>query len=352
MTAPFDTSEAIAMIRRSAEGVADRRDLSRIRRLRYSRPGFERSAWTTMCELGWPALRLPESCGGVGLDAIAYCALAESLGAALTPEPLIGATICSALLDADALGPHLTGASLVLPAWQDTRDAAGPTANVRLENGKLFGDKRYVPMAAGADAFLVVGPEVSWLVDARAPGVSVELLDTQDGGHFGAIQLDGASGRKLEIDPGFAMAEACLATSAYLLGLAGAALERTLEYLRLRVQFGKVIGSFQALQHRAVELKLQLELTRASVEDAAARWDLAPGTDLSFAAISRAKARSTGAAMFVTRQAIQLHGGIGFTDEHDIGLFLRKAMVVAPQFGGVAFHRARFADLVVANEGG
>jgi alkylation response protein AidB-like acyl-CoA dehydrogenase len=111
----------------------------------------------------------------------------------------------------------------------------------------------------------------------------------------------------------------------------------------MRIQFGKPLASFQVLQHRCVDLKLQLELTRASVEDAAVRWDRQGRTTDSDAAISRAKVRSANAVMVVTRQAIQLHGGIGFTDEHDIGLYLRKAMVVAPQFGSAPLHRGLFA---------
>lgn len=342
---------SIDMIRHSAEGFADRRDLKRVRGLRYTLPGFDRTVWNSMCELGWPALRVPEQRGGVGLGLSAYCALVQELGAALVPEPLIGAVLSSSLLDDEALGDHLAGISLVLPIWQDSRDAAGPATGLRTEGGKLYGRKYYVPMAAGADAFLAIGPSEAWLVDASDAGVKVDVLETQDGGHFGTVTLDGATGRQIIAAPAPALAEACLATSAYLLGIIDAAFERTLDYLRTRVQFGTVIGSFQVLQHRAVELKLQAELTRASVEEAAARWDREPATPLGYAAISRAKARAATAAMLVTRQAIQLHGGIAFTDEHDIGLFLRKAMVVAPQFGSAALHRAHFAQLLPADQG-
>ena len=118
-----------------------------------------------------------------------------------------------------------------------------------------------------------------------------------------------------------------------------------LDYLRTRQQFGRVIGSFQALQHKAADLKLQIELTRASVESAAALLDTNAPRDHRRAAVSRAKARAADAALLVTRQVVQLHGGIGYTDEHDAGLYLRKAMVLANLYGSAALHRARFAAL-------
>ena len=129
-----------------------------------------------------------------------------------------------------------------------------------------------------------------------------------------------------------------------------AALARTLDYLHTRTQFGVPIGSFQSLQHRAVDVKLQIALTRASVEEAATVLDRGAAAPARAAAVSRAKARASEAAMLVTRHAIQLHGGVGYTDEHDIGLYLRKAMVVAPSCGMAAAHRARWAELNLDGE--
>jgi alkylation response protein AidB-like acyl-CoA dehydrogenase len=117
----------------------------------------------------------------------------------------------------------------------------------------------------------------------------------------------------------------------------------TLDYLRTRKQFGRAIGSFQALQHRAADLQVQIALTRASVESAAVTLDAGAAASVRRAAVSRAKARASDAAMLVTRQAIQLHGGIGYTDEYDVGLYLRKAMVLANLYGSSSVHRARYA---------
>jgi alkylation response protein AidB-like acyl-CoA dehydrogenase len=131
--------------------------------------------------------------------------------------------------------------------------------------------------------------------------------------------------------------------SAELLGVMNRALEMTLDYIKTRVQFNRPIGSFQVLQHRAADLKIQLELARAAVSHAAGVCDAdAPGPQRA-AAASLAKARAADAAMLITRQAIQLHGGIGYTDEADIGLFLRRAMVLAASFGTATAHRRRYA---------
>jgi alkylation response protein AidB-like acyl-CoA dehydrogenase len=345
-----DVLSSIDMIRESARGIVSGGDLSRIRGLRYTSPGFSRETWKDMCELGWPALRLPEHQGGVGLGMLPYCALAEELGRGLVPEPLIPAILAASLLKGELLAQHLAGEKLVIPAWQDTRDSLTPLDGLNVVDGKVTASKHYVAMAAGADAFLVLGASQAVLVAANAPGVSVASSQTQDGGNFATVLFEAAPGIVFEADPQPALSEAALATAAYLLGLMDSALELTLAYLKTRVQFGKTIGNFQVLQHLAVDLKLEVEVTRASVEAAALQRDDEGPTTASEASISRAKARASAAAMKVTRDCIQLHGGIGFTDEHDIGLFLRKAMVASSQFGTAGRHRANFARLKPVKE--
>ena len=169
---------------------------------------------------------------------------------------------------------------------------------------------------------------------------------TQDGSHVATLRRSSDGARRLadNVAPAMerALDEAALATAAYLLGVMEQSFAMTLDYLRTRKQFGKAIGSFQALQHRAVDLQLQITLTRASVEDAAGVLDSDAPAPHRRAAISRAKARAAEASMLVTRAAVQLHGAIGYTDEYDVGLFLRKAMVLANSFGSAALHRRRF----------
>ncbi|RQP04107.1 MAG: acyl-CoA dehydrogenase [Paracoccus sp. BP8] len=343
---PEDVLSSMDMIRDSARGIAGA-DLSRIRKLRYSSPGFDRATWSEMCALGWPALRIPEDQGGVGLGVLPYTALAEEAGRALLPEPLIPAVLASTLLDGEALEAQIEGATLVIPAWQDARGSIAP-GTLQIRDGKVTATRLYVP--TGADAWLVVGATQSALVAAGAPGVTLTPAATQDGGELATIRFENAPCTVIEADPGPALAEAALATAAYLLGLMEDALDMTVAYLKQRVQFGKTISQFQILQHMAVDARQEIEVTRASIEQAALQWDVEGPTPAAHAAISRAKARASSAAMKVTRDCVQLHGGIGFTDEHDIGLFLRKAMVMAPAFGGARQHRANFARLKPVTE--
>jgi alkylation response protein AidB-like acyl-CoA dehydrogenase len=341
-----DRAEQIRLIRNSAGGLAPRDgDRKRIRALRFKPPGFDPAVLRSMGDLGWIGLRVPDGKGGAGLGMAEFCALAEELGAALTPEPLVHGALSAALLAAtdrsDLLAPLLAGECFVLTAWQER------AASLEV-HGSADAPRLFLPSAGGADFFLVpvrAGEVLSLHLQAKDPA-AVDLADTQDGGQFGTLRP--APGEILIADIGAvltdAIDEAVLATAAQLLGVMDQAFSLTLDYLRTREQFGRPIGSFQAVKHRAVDLKIQIALTRASIEAAAAALD-APQTPRTqrHAVVSRAKARASEAAMLVTRQAIQLHGGIGYTDEADIGLYLRKAMVLANQFGSAALHRARFA---------
>jgi alkylation response protein AidB-like acyl-CoA dehydrogenase len=346
-----DPLEHLQMLKDSAAGIAPRTgDLKRIRALRFTEPGFDRGTWREMCEMGWLGLRIPEDAGGSGLGSREFCGLAEELGSGLVPEPLIPAALTAQLLPLDHLAPVLSGERIILPAWQEKPNSIEPTGETVLRNGRLHGRKMFIPMAAGADAFLVTVPNGLALVECDAPGVSLELQQTQDGGHFGTLILDAAPADPIDGDASEALEHAIMATSAYLLGLMDRAFTMTLDYMKTREQFGRKIGSFQALQHRAVDLQIQIALTRATIASAAATLDSATSTAQRQAAVSRAKVRASDAAMAVTRACIQLHGGIGYTDAYDIGLFLRKAMVLAPLYGPPSVHRARFRVVAPAEQ--
>lgn len=340
--------ENIRMIQDSAAAFASAGGLARVRALRYQSPGFDREVWRTIAANGWIGLSLPEERGGAGLGMAEYCALIEVLGAALIPEPFIPAVMAARLLDGEQLAAQLNGERLILPAVEEDRHSQ-PDEQTCLRGGKIKGRKAFVPMAAGADAFVVSTGDGLALVEARAPGVEVTLAQTQDGGHFGSLVMDNAPAEHLPANAealADAFDEAVLGTSAYLLGAAEQAFALTLDYLRTRKQFGQAIGGFQGLQHRAVDLKLQLALWRASLDAAAAACDAAAPVEQRRAAVSRAKARAADAALLVTRQAVQLHGAIGYTDECDVGLFLRKAMTLANLYGSSAWHRQRYAACV------
>jgi alkylation response protein AidB-like acyl-CoA dehydrogenase len=338
-----DRSESLRMIRDSAAGLAPRTgDLRRIRALRFTEPGFDRGVWRQMCEMGWPGLLVSEELGGSGLGVQEFCALAEELGASLVPEPLIPASFAAMLLPADHLASVLSGERIVLPAWQEQPHSISLVGSCALSGGRLHGRKMFVPMAAGADAFLVTVAGGVALVERDAAGLHVVSTPAQDGGNFASVTFDGAAAEFIAGDAGEALEVAALATSAYLLGCMDRVFGITLEYLKTREQFGRKIGSFQALQHRSADLQIQLALTRAVVNAAARTMDTTKDQRVRQAAVSRAKARASEAASVMTRGCIQLHGGIGYTDAADPGLFLRKMMVLAPMFGSAALHRARY----------
>ncbi|MBV1796091.1 acyl-CoA dehydrogenase family protein [Siccirubricoccus sp. G192] len=349
-----ERAESIRMIRDSAAAVAPPGgDLKRVRSLRFQDPGFDPGLVRQMGEMGWIGLRVPEAQGGAGLGMGEMCALAEEMGAALVPEPLIPCALSAGLLaalgGAGPLAHLLAGEMVVLTAWQERAD----TLEVP---GNPDAPRKFLPMAAGADMFLLPvreGGRIA-LYEQLAARADVTIERTQDGGNLGTLRPNPGDAKRLADDVGEALAqaldEAALVTGAYLLGGMERAFAMTLDYLRTRSQFGKIIGTFQALQHRAADLKMQIALTRASIEAAAATLDAGATGDARRAAVSRAKARAAEASMLVTRQCIQLHGGIGYTDDYDVGLYLRKAMVLANQYGSATLHRRRFMAVAPETE--
>lgn len=337
--APFgdDQAESIRMVRDSAAGIAD--GVARARALRFSMPGFSADVWRQMGELGWIGLAVPEAAGGSGLGLAEMCALHEELGRALAPEPLIGGALSAALLaeagDGRFLPGLLAGESVILTAWQDRANTLAPCL-------ALDATRRFIPMGAGASHFLLPMGDAISIVGAGDCDLTHEA--THDGGHLTTLRAPpGEILGRVALGP--ALDRAALSTAAYLLGAMEAAFALTLDYLKTRQQFGKIIGTFQALQHKAADTQLQIALTRAAVEQAAAAIDGGAGGDEASALVSRAKARASEASMQVGQACVQLSGGIGYTDDYDVGLYLRKAMVLAPMYGSAAAHRARFMAL-------
>jgi len=343
-----DHSDITALIRDSASAVAPRGgSLARVRALRFQSPHFDPQTWRDMAALGWIGLRLPEDRGGVGLGMTESIALYEELGRGLVPEPLIAVTLAATLLsqsdETELLEGIVSGEKLVTVAGVNSAriDTVFIASTVRdnVEGADL------------ADAFLVPEHRDGGLA-LRLVGrndVSIETIALQDGGRVATIIAEPNKGRMIASHCGDLVEqvidEAALATASYLLGVAESAFAMTIDYLKERHQFGQSLASFQALQHRAADLKIQLTLTRASVEAAAAELDAGPDDASRQRAVSRAKARASDTALLVGRESIQLHGAIGYTDEYDVGLFLRKAMVLANHYGSAHAHRRRFADL-------
>lgn len=333
----------VGMIRDSAGAIAPRGgSLERIRALRFTAPGHDPATWRQMAELGWIGLRVSEERGGVGLGMAASVALYEELGRGLVPEPLIAGALAAGLLEAagedDLLARLIGGEGFVATAWaghDDAIDAAGASDI----------DRRFVTGADAAEAILwVTGDTLRLIPRDRA---IIDGFGLQDGGFAATVAVSADAGRTLALDDASAVIarvldEAALGTAGYLLGVAERAFAMTVDYLGQRKQFGQPLGSFQSLQHRCADMKIQLTLTRASIAGAAAELDAGCASDVRAASVSRAKARAADNAMLVAREAIQLHGAIGYTDEYDVGLYARKAMVLANAFGSAAAHRRRF----------
>jgi alkylation response protein AidB-like acyl-CoA dehydrogenase len=327
----LEPREHLRMVMERAAGVAPKGDLKRIRALRFTEPGFDRATWREMCGKGWLAIGSRE-----------FCELAEELGADLVPEPLIPAAMAAQLLPQEHLARVMTGERIVLPAWQEQPGSLDLVGKTVLRDGKLDGQKRFIPMAAGADAFLVTVAGGLALVERDVPGVTVQHQQTEDGGHLGTLIMDNAPAEAIEGDAAEALECSIMAASAYLLGLMDRALKITLDYIKATEQSGRTGGSFQAMRRHVDACAIQVPLTRSVVAAAAAAIDRMPNSAERRAAISRAKVRASDAAMAVTRACAQLHGGLAHMDAHDISLFRRKAMVMAPLYGSPTVHRARF----------
>lgn len=365
------SDDTLRMLRDSAADFATL-DAARVRRLRGADPGFERSVWQEMAGMGWLGVLIPEELGGLGLDLRAAAIIAEQLGRALYPEPYAASAVAAtlALLHGDNpdlkqhLLPHLAAGEIIASlAWQDERgglDLEQCAVKAREHGGALVldGSSRFVS-TPDADAFIVAarsarGLELHW-IEHSAAGLACEPEMRADGSASARLRFDAvaapagtrvASSASARSALQLAIDHATLAASAELLGLMDCALEMTLEYLRTRVQFGKPIGSNQALQHRAVDMYIQKELTRATLAAALAVLD-DPGCtpEPRATAASSAKARASQAALAICKEALQMHGAIGYTDECDLGLYLNRALVLSAWLGNAGAHRSRYAVL-------
>jgi alkylation response protein AidB-like acyl-CoA dehydrogenase len=368
-------SDHAALLRDSvADFVARGTTIARVRALRGNPEEYDRAVWRQMAELGWLGVAIPETYGGMGLGLAEAAIVADGLARALVPEPYTSAAILAAstlvgaqneALKRDTLPKIVSGELVPALAWQEQSgvlDAAHiALAATPFEGGyRLNGTKRYVTAAAGADLFVVAARAGQELVLAcvgrDAAGVSLDLDRLADGRHFGTLHLDdvmvpaesvAASGAAAAAALARALDHATAIASAELYGVMSRALEMSVDYMKTRVQFGRPIGSFQALQHRAVDLYIQQQLSSAVLEESLRELDRDPAPARRAAIVSRLKARCSDACLRISREAIQIHGAIGFTDEYDAGLYLKRALVLAAWLGNGAQHRRRYAALAL-----
>ena len=344
----------IEELRREARAVVrERLPVAHLRGLRERGATLSREVWCGLAQLGWAGICVPEALGGAGLGIAAAGAVIEECGRTLAPTAMlstavlgVGALLAGRPEVADAVLPAVCrGERLLAVAFEEQRrfapDAALATTATRAPGGwRLDGEKVHVLDGAVADQLVVVAREGAFLVDADTPGVTVLPLAMVDARGAARVRLAGvvvAEDRALgPIELGPVIDRATAALAAEMLGGIDAVFATTIEYLKTRVQFGVPIGSFQALQHRAAQMYAEIELTRAVVHAALDAPD-------DVALVSAAKARASDVFVHVAAEAIQMHGGIGVTDDLDVGLYYKRARVAAMTLGDAAWHRDRFA---------
>lgn len=361
--------QQLEMLRDSARDVVERgADMKRLRERRGTLPGHEPDLPAKMAELGWLGLLVPEDCGGLGLGLTEMAAVLQELGKGLMADPLPPVALAVRVLchaagwpgRAERLASAAEGRALPVVAWQEGLGGIDPAAIATRaerdgEGYRLNGRKRFVAGAASAAGFIVTarlgeGAALFW-VNAAAPGLQLEHEWRADQTPSGVLTLQdvrvtSAQQMAADLEPlTLALDEAAVLASAEMLGVMEAALQMALAYMRTRVQFGQPIGSFQALQHKAADLYVQQELLRAVLQDALHSLDGGDERLAQAQLASRCKARASDAGLRVTREVIQLHGAIGFTDEHDAGLYLKRALVLSAWLGNAGAHRARFGRL-------
>jgi alkylation response protein AidB-like acyl-CoA dehydrogenase len=317
------------------------------------------TGWKHWAELGWLGLLVDEERGGAGADEHAAAVVARELGAAARKEPYAVAGVLTTTLLAglprsaavdELLGAALAGDVLAVPAWQPESGALDALVAVTLGAGNtLTGTAHWLP-CADADSWLVAGqtPDGGTAllsVEPGAPGLTVHPQRAADGTTIAHLRLDATPGALLAHDAAEALSAAidtaALITAAELLGGIDTMLGLTRTYLGERHQFGRPIGSFQVLQHRAVDMWVQQQLTEAALDGALRRVAAgAHGPDRS-AAASSAKSRASSAALKVSNDAVQLHGAIGFTEEYELGAYVNRAFVLAASLGNARAHVRR-----------
>ena len=329
------------------------------RGFREREPGFAPQRLREAAALGWLGILVPESVNGLGLGLTELALVLEQAGRGLVCEPIGFAAIAAAALGQGSI-PHpmlvrvLRGEALIVPALQERAhgdDPLAPSTQAVGDGGalRLTGQKMFV-CGDGADGFLISaagrdGPALC-LVARDARGVSLSAMPTVDGRKLAVLGLADTPADLIPPHPSARNAVdtlynlALLALSAELLGVMEEAQKITLDYMRIRKQFGKPIGSFQALQHQAANLYIRTAATRSLIFQIAANSDVYR-IDPAMAAAAKAKASED--ALFVTEACIQLHGAIGFTDEHDIGLYLKRAMLLSSLLGNAAAQRRRYS---------
>lgn len=372
---PLVLNEDQNMLKDSAKSFcADNTPISQLRGLRDANDesGFDRGTWQQMVELGWTGITVPEEFGGLGFGYMGLGVVMEECGRTLTASPLFATAVLgtSAIVHGgsqeqkgELLGQVVAGELLMALALEETPHhnpyGSATSAEKSGDGYKVSGSKKFVLDGHVADKLVVVARTSGnagdrdgltlILVDREAAGVSVTRTIMADSRNAANIEFDGAEGVLLgEEGKGADVLDKVLDAgrillAAEMLGGIQECFERTIEYLKTREQFGVPIGSFQALKHRAAQMFCEVELSKSVVLEALSALD--DDSEQVGELASLAKARLNDTYNLVSSEGIQMHGGIGMTDEYDIGFFLKRSRVCEHTLGGSAFHRDRYGVL-------
>ncbi len=371
-------NEEQTMLRDAAKSwVQEKSPVTAFRKMRDSgvELGYDANAWNEMAEMGWAGVIIPEDFGGSDFGYLSMGLILEETGRTLTASPLLASGLAAA--SAQVLGgsdaqksewlPKIAGGEIVgtLAVDEGAHHAPEKVALKAEKSGsgyKLTGTKSFVLEGLAAN-LLIVSARTSgkpgdtdgitlFLVPADAKGVTrkrLALADSRGAANieFAGVEV-GADAVLGEVDKGWPLLEKTLdraraGLAAEMLGSAVQAFETTLDYLKVRVQFGQVIGSFQALQHRAAKMFTDLELARSAVEAALQAID-ADTPDVP-ELVSLAKAKMGDVFHLVSNEMVQMHGGIGMTDAHDAGFYLKRARAAEAAYGSQSYHRDRYARI-------
>ena len=371
-------SDEQIMLRDNARGFLSKKaPIAHLRHLRdtHDADGFSRPLWKDFVEMGWAGILVPQEYGGLGLGHVEAGVVMEELGRTLTPSPFLS----TAILAANALAragnekqkseylSRIVAGDLIgtLAVDESAKHRPDKTAMAATRSGNGFilnGAKTFVLDGHVANLFIVAARTAGtpgetkgvtlFLVDSTAKGIRAERTPMVDTRNAARVTFDnvnvGADHVLGKVDAGWDALEDTLnvgraVVAAELMGAADEAFTRTVGYLRERKQFGRLIGEFQALQHRAAYLYCELEVSRSAVLKALQMLD--ESFETAGAIVSIAKAKAGQSATLAVQEAVQMHGGIGMTDEFDIGLFMKRVRVGQELFGDANFHADRLARL-------
>ena len=374
-------SEDQQLLKDSAKSFCEQNaPISVLRRLRDSKDeqGYDQAVWSQMIELGWAGMAIPEAYGGYDFGYGGLGIVLEETGKTLVSSPLISTVLVGATAIAQ-LGsekqkqnflPKIIAGELLTALALDEHTSHNPikiaTTAVKVEGGyNLNGSKTFVLDGHIANMLIVVARTSSetsneqgislFLVDANAEGLSVARTIMVDSRNSSNIQFDNVVVAEEAVlgkmDQGFSGLDrvldiARIGIAAEMLGSMQAVFESILVFLKQREQFGVLIGSFQGLQHRAAEMYSEIELCKSAVRAALSGLDDPETTQAEVAELaSMAKAKLSEVFFLVSNEGIQMHGGIGMTDEFDVGFFIKRARVAQQFLGDASFHRDRYATL-------